>query len=176
MKAVLHVGCGHEDIRNCPIFEGWRETRLDIDPACEPDVVASIVDMKAIADGSFEAVYSSHNLEHLHSWEVPKALAEFRRVLKPGGFALAFVPDLQQVAELVATGALEDNAYLSPAGPIRPLDMIFGLQSAVEAGHHHMSHKTGFTAATLAGAFLKAGFREASVFRLGFDLSCEARI
>jgi predicted SAM-dependent methyltransferase len=43
--------------------------------------------MKAVASESVDAIFSSHNIEHLYPHEVPVALAEFIRVLKPGLFA-----------------------------------------------------------------------------------------
>ena len=122
---VLHVGCGHEAREKLPpVFRqiGWREIRLDIDPDVHPDFVASMTDMRVIADQKVDAVYSSHNLEHLYPHEVPLALREMRRVLKPAGVAFIALPDLQEVARHVADGKLEDPLYLSPMGPISPLD------------------------------------------------------
>ena len=104
MKDVLHVGCGkYNPLKLNATFQGggWREIRLDIDPEVEPDIVASITDMPMVADASIDAVWSSHNLEHLLPHDVPLALSEFFRVLKPDGFALMTMPDLQRIAELV---------------------------------------------------------------------------
>lgn len=42
------------------------------------------------ADGSFDAVYASHVLEHIG--DDRKAISEIRRVLRPGGFAVLPVP------------------------------------------------------------------------------------
>ena len=61
----------------------WREIRLDIDAGHRPDIVGSLTDMSGIVSGSVDAVYSCHNLEHLHAHEVPVALREFLRVLTP---------------------------------------------------------------------------------------------
>ena len=122
-RVVLHVGCGpYNPAKLHRKFQepGWRQLRYDIDPDVAPDIVGSITDMAAVADASVDAVWSSHNVEHLYAHEVPLALAEFRRVLKAGGFALITLPDLQKVAELVAADKLEEPAYISPAGPIRP--------------------------------------------------------
>ena len=170
-RQVLHVGCGSADPSKLPqgFFpaELWSELRLDIDPDVAPDIIASITDMAPVADGSVDAVWSAHNLEHLRAHEVPLALAEFRRVLRPLGFILVTMPDLQQVAELVATGNLEGTAYLSAMGPIAPLDMLYGFRPAVAAGNDFMGHKTGFTATTLATHLTTAGFGDVRVQRDG---------
>lgn len=168
-RTVLHVGCGMADPRKLPpaFFTpgAWQEVRLDIDPGVAPDIVATITDMAVVDSGSVDAVWSAHNLEHLFAHEVPMALAEFRRVLRPQGFALVTVPDLQRAAELVARDGLDLPAYISPAGPIAPLDMLFGHGAAIAAGNHFMAHRTGFTARTLEAALRRAGFAIVRVVR-----------
>ncbi len=170
-RVVLHVGCGAPSAGKLPAeFFGdgeWREVRLDIDAAVAPDIVASITDMAPVRSASFDAVWSSHNLEHLYPHEVALALAEFRRVLKPGGVAYMTMPDLQQVAELVARDGLCDMAYISPAGPVTPLDMLYGHGASLAAGNSFMGHRTGFTARSLEAALLAAGFGSARVVRDG---------
>ena len=170
---VLHVGCGpkggtglHETFRG----EEWQEVRLDIDPAARPDIVSSITDMSGVRDGSVDAIWSSHNIEHLWPHEVPLALAEFRRVLRPGGFLLITLPNIKKVAELIVEDKLEEPAYVSPAGPICPIDILYGFRPSLEQGNHFMAHKTGFTAKTLLGHLGAAGFADGKVWEEGFDL------
>lgn len=169
LRTLLHVGCGVADPAKVPTSffpaEAWRELRLDIDPGVEPDIVASITDMAPVATASVDAVWSAHNLEHLFAHEVPRALAEFRRVLRPQGFVLVTVPDMQRAAELVAQDLLAEPAYISPAGPIAPLDMLYGHRAAIAAGNAFMAHRTGFTARTLEAALLAAGFPVVRVLR-----------
>lgn len=144
---------------------GWKELRLDINPAVQPDIVASITDMPKVATESVDGIWSSHNLEHLYPHEVQSALREFYRVLKSGGFALIAVPDIQSVAERVASDKLEEVLYVSPAGPISPIDILYGLRTALANGNLFMAHNTGFTATTLGNALMAAGFIKVSVKR-----------
>lgn len=172
-KTVLHVGCGPADKRSLPMFfqSGWREVRLDIDQSVAPDVVASMLDMTPVDTASMDAVYSSHNIEHLHPHEVVVALREFRRVLKPDGILVLTCPDLQSVAELVAKDQLEEPAYISPAGPIAPIDILYGHRAAMERGNLYMAHKTGFTARSMDRVLKESGFTATVVARgQNFDL------
>lgn len=161
-KTILHVGPGHRSngAKLPPALQGgeWKEIRLDIDPANEPDIVGSMLDMAAVADASVDAIYSAHNIEHVYAHEVPVVLQEFLRVLKPEGFLVVTCPDLQTVCQLVAEDKLGDAAYTSPAGPITPLDILYGHGAALAAGHHYMAHKCGFTLKTLTQALHAAGF------------------
>jgi SAM-dependent methyltransferase len=176
-RLVLHVGCGpYRPAKLHQVFRqpGWREVRLDIDANVRPDIVASITDMSMVATGSVDAVWSSHNLEHLYPHEVPVALREFHRVLREDGFALITLPDLQKTAELIAADKLEDMAYMSPAGPITPLDTLYGHRPSLARGNLFMAHHTGFTAKTLGNALVRAGFGRVRVKRSGFDLWARA--
>jgi SAM-dependent methyltransferase len=176
-KIVLNVGCGYpsrQGLHSAYQSAEWRELRLDINPDVNPDVLCSMTDMHPIASGTIDAVWSSHNLEHLQRHEVPIALAEFRRVLRPGGEMLLTLPDLQRIAELVATDGLEDEAYNSPAGPITPLDMIYGHTPSLARGNEYMAHRTGFTARTLGQLLVEAGFTGVALQREGFSLWARA--
>lgn len=166
LRQLLHVGCGHARPARMPAcFQNplWQEIRLDIDPAVKPDIIGSITDLNMLPDGCVDAIWSSHNLEHLHSFEVPTALAEFKRVLKPTGFALISLPNLRAIARHIADDELAEPLYQSAAGPIRALDMVFGHQPSIEAGNGFMAHRTGFTASTLGQSLLDAGFDEVRV-------------
>lgn len=162
----LHVGCGRVNYARLPICfrqTKWKEVRLDIDPAVQPDIVASITDLSMLPDACVDAIWSSHNLEHLHSHEVPLALSEFLRVLKPTGFFLLNVPDMRAIARHILADNLNRPLYPSEVGIITPLDMVFGHQASLQKGLHFMAHRTGFTATTLGEALLDAGFAEVRV-------------
>lgn len=90
---------------------------------------------------------------------MPQVLKEFRRVLKPDGFLVVTCPDLQTVCQRVAEDKLGEAVYSSPAGPITPLDILYGHGVALAAGHLYMAHKCGFTLKTLTQALQAAGFQ-----------------
>lgn len=175
-RAFLHVGCGPAKRQHTTrgfIGDDWREVRLDIDPAVQPDIIGSMTDMQTVDSGSMDALYSSHNIEHLFAHEVPVALREFRRVLNDDGFVILTCPDLQSVCQLVAEERLTDTAYLSGAGPIAPLDILYGHRPALSKGNHYMAHRCGFTKKVLMGVLTAAGFPQALVMQRAspfFDL------
>ena len=111
-----------------------------------------------MVDASVDAVFSSHNIEHLYPHEVPIALAEFHRVLKPDGFVLLTCPDLQSVCARVANDQLTEAAYQSAKGPITPLDILYGHRASLKDGNLYMAHRCGFTKKVLAATFSLAGF------------------
>jgi SAM-dependent methyltransferase len=160
-KKFLHVGCGPARkplVAHGFLSDEWNEIRLDIDPQAAPDVVATMLDMSPVPTGSVDAVYSSHNIEHLYPHEVPVALAEFLRVLKPDGLLVLTCPDLQSVSRLIADDKLTEAAYVSPAGPIAPLDILYGHRPQLAQGNLFMAHHTGFTLRSLVDAVRVAGF------------------
>ena len=168
-RRVLHVGCGLNSVtRLHPFFKlaQWSEVRLDIDHGTDPDIAGSIVDMRSFAeDESCDAIWASHVLEHLLRHDVGKALCEFRRVLVPSGFALIRTPDVESVAQFIVDGRIREVVYTSPAGPITPLDMLYGHSASIERGASAMRHGTAFTQDSMAQDLLDAGFAELRVTR-----------
>ncbi len=154
-RRVLHAGCGRREL-NRDIFPDWAETRLDIDPECSPDMVGSMANLDLIGDGEFDAVYTSHALEHLTVDDSAMALREFRRILKPDGFLLVIVPDLEGIRPT------RDVVYECPAGPITGMDMIYGYKVG---DNPWMQHRCGFVSASLAQALADAGFSRYTVKR-----------
>jgi predicted SAM-dependent methyltransferase len=173
-KRILNAGSGAGPIRRISQMlreSQWEEVRLDIDANVEPDVVGSITQLDAsFAPECFDAVWSSHVLEHLYAHEVYPALQQFVRVLKPDGFALIMSPDLEAVAHYIIEYGVAAVAYESPAGPIRPLDMLYGHTRAIEKGRYHMAHRTGFTAERLGNLLLSARFATVSTRAENFEI------
>jgi SAM-dependent methyltransferase len=160
-RVLLNAGAGPpDDSRLPPFFRGWRQIRVDIDPDLKPDLVANIIDLRAIPDGTVDAIWSAHCLEHLFAHQVPMALAEFRRVLRDRGFACIIVPDLQAIGHWIANDQLEETIYHSAAGPVTAHDMLWGFGLAIAAGKVAMAHHCGFTPAWFLHHLKAAGFPE----------------
>lgn len=88
----LHLGCGK---RHIPGF-------IHIDAIDFPHVdhVTSIDSLSFIADAGVDLIYNCHALEHFKRREVQKVLAEWNRVLKPGGTLRISVPDFASLCEI----------------------------------------------------------------------------
>ena len=165
-KMFLHVGCGANYKDNTiPAFasEDWQEVRLDIDKSAKPDIVSSVLDLGIIDSESFDAIFSSHNIEHVYAHEVPIMLKEFLRVLNNDGVFVVNCPNLIPVARLIVEDKLTEPAYISPAGPISPLDILHGHGASIKQGNEFMAHKTGFTPKSLNAALLGAGFKSVGI-------------
>lgn len=156
MRSVLHVGHGGDALP--PWLLPARETTLDIAPECNPDIVASMLDMGDI--GKYDVVYTAHTLEHVYPHQVNTALSECLRVLEDGGTFIVFVPNLESVRPT------EDVLYHSPAGPVTGLDMIYGARWLIK-NMPFMAHHTGFIPETLFAALEAAGFRDVQVKPIG---------
>ena len=151
---LLHVGCGGDPK---PVWATeYKEVRLDIDESQRPDIVGNMVEMGEI--GPYDTIYCQHALEHLTFKNAAKALREFVRVLKDGGFAMVMVPDLEGVK------ATRETILNAPIGPISGIDMIYGLQSSDSP---YMAHKSGYVRETLHQMMKEAGFARAETKRLG---------
>ena len=172
MKIFLHVGCGPQNKSTCLGFnnDNWKEIRLDIDKNVNPDIVGTLTDMKLVETGSVDAVYSSHNIEHIFPHEVPIALREFYRVLKEDGIVVITCPDLQSAGKALTQDKLFETLYESPMGPVTAFDVLFGHRKTTADGNVFMIHKGGFTYSTLDMAFYKAGFKARCGKRVAFAL------
>jgi len=107
MKLVklVNIGCGavfHSDWIN-----------LDVEPVSSEVRRLDARRPLPFADGSVDAVYHSHVLEHLSAAEAAGFLAECWRVLRPGGAVRVVVPDLEGIAKAYLCALAEGNMILS---------------------------------------------------------------
>jgi SAM-dependent methyltransferase len=86
-KRLLNVGCGSH------FHADW--VNVDVVPASSEVIAADVRKGLPFADGTFDAVYCSHVLEHLSRPEAASVLQHMHRILRPGGVIRIAVPDLE---------------------------------------------------------------------------------
>lgn len=91
----LHLGCGGDR---------WRDfVNVDLYPADDsaPDssrygcVADAYADVRCLGlpDDSVDEIFTAHMLEHFTKWDAAEMLADWRRMLKPGGILAIETPD-----------------------------------------------------------------------------------
>jgi len=127
---------------------GWKI--LNVQWANHVDYTADVRNMSRLADQSFDVVYASHTLEHLGYYrDLPKAIAEIRRIIRPGGKLLVSVPNLDTLCRLF----LREQTTTHDRFLI--MRMMFGGQ--IDDFDYHF---VGLNAELLTKYLLGAGFRE----------------
>ena len=160
-RLLINLGSGVKGGAWLPaFFSDWRELRVDADPGASPDLLADVTDLSAIESGSADAVWMAHCLEHLYLHQVGNAISEIYRILADHGFLCLIVPDLQALAEYVASDKLHEVVYQSPAGPVTAHDIMFGYGPSLARGQLGMAHRCGFTPTLLANKLREAPFAE----------------
>lgn len=132
----LNLGCGKQRI------EGF--TGVDVSPDAE--LVADIR-VLPLGDSTVSEAMAIHVLEHLPRWEAPKALAEWYRVLEPGGLLAVEVPDLHACCNAILNGA--DDRF-----------GLWGLFGDPGYQSELMVHRWAYSKDELVREFKAAGFRK----------------
>lgn len=101
-----------------------------------------------MADATVSLIYASHVLEHFGRFQYTSVLAEWCRVLKPGGVLRLAVPDFAACAAIYYEQGLADG-----------LSGVVGLISGGQRGEYDY-HKMIFDEPFLRDALLTIGFRE----------------
>lgn len=106
------------------------------------------------ADGTVEELLAIHILEHVHASDLIPTLREWRRVVRPGGFAQIHVPDAASVFQ-----AFLDNP---PENKWTVMIPIFGMTSHAQfgqpVGQDLERHHVIYDFALLERVLLEAGF------------------
>ena len=92
---VLDAGSGESE-RYKKFLKFDKYIKLDINPDGKPDILGSVENIP-LKNNSVDSTISTQVLEHVKNPQ--KAVEEFYRVLKPGGYCLITVPQLNELHE-----------------------------------------------------------------------------
>lgn len=139
----IHVGCGKRILREYLNVDAVEREGVDL--------VSSAVSIP-LHDGIADELLAVHLFEHIEPWDAPKALAEWHRLLKPGGLLVLEMPDIVKCAKnllkLIDRGDPKQLASLAMNG-------IYGDASLKDPW---MLHRWGYTFKTLGPMLQAAGF------------------
>jgi predicted SAM-dependent methyltransferase len=139
----LHLGSGGHPL------DGW--VNIDI-LGMEPDLYWDLRSGIPFPDGSAEAVFLEHVIEHFTLADDLDLLEDCRRVLAPGGIIRLGVPDFGRYLESYAG----DGAFIEQLRPGRPTRLLAAAEVAL--GHGHRSVWDG---ETLEKVLTESGFADA---------------
>ena len=103
-----------------------------------------------IADGSVDAIFHEHLLEHLPPTEGLALTRECHRLLRPGGILRIGVPDFGRYARSYVDG----GSFVDTVRPDLPTPLL-----ALSEVAYHYGHRSLWDEATLVGLLEEIGFR-----------------
>lgn len=164
VRLKINLGCGRK------YAPGYTNVDVQISPRAvtPPDILA---DVRAVPlpDGCAEEVMALHLIEHFYLWEVPAVLAEWRRLLQPGGLLVLELPNIELAARNLMKGRDDQMSMWA----------LYG-----DPGHEdpYMCHRWGYSARTIAALLAANGFTKVQVLpprthckREDRDMRVEAR-
>jgi predicted SAM-dependent methyltransferase len=147
----LHLGSGKER------KAGWLNIDLLGDPV---DLPWNLARGLPFPDGSADAVFHEHLLEHLPLPAAMSMLREIHRVLRPGGLLRIGVPDARLLIDSYRDEP--DNGVLSVLRPERPTSML-----ALQEFFYWYRHKVMYDQETLFLVCSSAGFPDMRAMPFG---------
>jgi len=138
----LNIGAGN---RRLPGYTG-------VDAVNRPaaDIVAPANDIP-LPGGCADEVLAVHLIEHLLPWQVPGALAEWARLLKPGGLLALEQPDLIKCCRNILERRSRPGKNPDQLG-------MWGLFGDATLRDEFMLHRWSYTFDTLSPLVRAAGF------------------
>lgn len=135
------------------VLDGW--VNVDVVPSPKaprpPDILANALSIP-LPDACADELMAIHGFEHLYLWEAPRALAEWHRLLKPGGRLVLEMPDVLKCAKnlIKLIEGSDEKALNSQA--------MHGLYGDPSKEDPWMIHRWGWTPKTIRPVLKRAGF------------------
>ena len=111
-----------------------------------------------LPDGSFDRIYSSHLVEHIHRRQLAEFLAEARRVLQPGGSMIIATPSLGTIVPALWGDDDDKRTLLLERTRKHSWEGFHGRAQALNTVMRAFGHRWLVDVDYLRGAGLRAGF------------------
>ncbi len=134
----------------------WRELRVDIGPDDACAALDSLSKLAACAAASVDALYCADTLEQLHDDDLAAMLAQFRRVLKPDGYAVISSAEGPAQGDASAGHAQDSAGAAASLPPPYPRAANVGTPDGVASPAANHAGSVNLTA--LLGMLQRAGF------------------
>jgi predicted SAM-dependent methyltransferase len=143
MPLQIHLACGK---RYIPGF-----VHIDLDSFPHIDYQHRIDQLPMFEDNSADLIYCCHAFTYFDRFEAPAVLAEWKRVLRPGGILRLAVTDFEALIK-VYQETKDLNQILGP---------LFGrIDISTPESHAILYHRTTHDYTSLKKVCLDAGFRD----------------
>ena len=150
----LNIGCGKQTWRDFFCIDAVRHPKASRDP----DLLhafyfakdGALLNPVPLADGCADELHSYHFIEHVYRWEAPHLVAEFHRLLKPGGALILELPNISAAARNLLAG-MNDQMAMWP---------LYGDWSHRDP---YMMHKHGYTPASMTLLLAECGYTNIQV-------------
>ena len=140
-RMKLHLGCGK---RYIPGF-----IHIDAVDFTHIDHVATIDNLSFITDNSIDTIYNCHVLEHFKRRDIERVLAEWFRVIKPGGVLRISVPDFGKLCSVYQREGKLDLI----------IGALFGRQDYLYNIHYNV-----FDFSSLSALLIRCGFTDINTY------------
>lgn len=122
---------------------------IDIDPRNRvADTIGNALDLSMFGSNTIDLILSSHIIEHFNSTDAVKALKEWHRVLKPGGWLVMELPDLDKCMLMFLNATNNEQRKDALIGIYGRFDWVI-----------YQGHQYGYNHPTLREILLSVGFK-----------------
>ncbi len=171
----INFGCGRRVLDGCFNIDAIHHPKAPRAPelvhALAFDSEGKVTNPIPLPDGCADEVLALHVIEHVYAWEAPALLAEWARLLKPGGLLVLELPDIEWAARNLLNERGDQMAMWPLYGDPAPRDPF-------------NCHRWGYTPTTIQALVMRGPFDPRTVkvlppqthgARLDRDMRIEAR-
>ena len=142
----LNICCGRR------VIDGWTNVDVQAHPlAPHPPEILADACVIPLPDECADEVMVIHGFEHFYKWDCDRAIAEWKRLLKPGGKLALELPDLIKCCQNVLSGLMLGGKDPEQLG-------MWGLYGDPRERDPFMVHRWGWTPKTLRDFLKVNGF------------------